>query len=62
MTYDIIKEWENVVDDFKKSQWKYKQLLDAAEDMATALMELNPDSRFAQKVIKRFEEVRDGRL
>ena len=45
----------------QESQWKYKQLLEAAEDMATALMELAPESRFAQKVIKRFEEVRDHR-
>jgi hypothetical protein len=41
--------------------YKYIQLLEAAEDMATALMELAPESRFAQKVIKRFEEVRDHR-
>lgn len=61
MSYDIIKEWENVNNDFKKMQWKYSQLLEAAEDMATALMELNHDSRFAQKVIKRFEEVRDAK-
>jgi hypothetical protein len=56
MTYDIIKEGENMI------QWKYKQLLEAAEDMATALIELNPNSSFAEMVIKRFEEVRDGRL
>jgi hypothetical protein len=60
----MIKERESMISDFKKliqeKEWKYKNLLEAAEDMATALIELNPDSKFAQKVIQRFEEVRDG--
>jgi hypothetical protein len=43
----------------KELEWKYKRLLDAAEDLATALMELAPDSKFAAKVIEAFEKVRD---
>lgn len=39
---------------------KYRKLLEAAEDLATALMELNPDSSFATTVIQNFEKVRDG--
>jgi hypothetical protein len=45
----------------KDKDWKYKQLLDAAEDLATALMELAPESKFAAKVIRAFEKVRDGK-
>ena len=44
---------------YKKQIWKYQRLLDAAEDLATALIELSPDSNFAKRVIKSFEEVRD---
>lgn len=51
-------DWNDLI---KEKDWKYKQLLDAAEDLATALMELAPDSKFAAKVIQAFEKVRDGR-
>lgn len=38
---------------------RIKKLLEVSEDLATALLELNPDSELAIKVIKNWETVRD---
>lgn len=46
--------------DDKQKDFQYQKLLEAAEDLVTALIELAPDSHFAKRVIKDFERVRDA--
>jgi hypothetical protein len=52
----ITEDWHDVV---KEKDFQFAKLLEAAEDLVTALIELAPDSYQAAQAIKDFKRVRD---